>query len=89
MIFLLDYTYLADEILVSYEYGDNYIDFRNSLSINTNDLYYVTYKAGALRDALLKNFGTLVNIPELANVDLTFDRQRYRECLQAALIFFY
>ena len=83
--FFVDYTYLADEILVSYEFGDNYLDFRNSLALNTNDIYYVTYKAGALRDALLKNFGTLVNIPELANVDLTFDRQRYREALQAAL----
>jgi hypothetical protein len=83
--FFVDYTYLADEILVSYEYGDNYLDFRNSLALNTNDIYYVTYKAGALRDALLKNFGTLVNIPELSNVDLTFDRQRYREALQAAL----
>ena len=83
--FFIDYTYLADEILVSYEYGDNVLDFRNSLALNTNDIYYVSYKAGALRDALLKNFGTLVNIPELANVDLTFDRQRYREALQAAL----
>jgi hypothetical protein len=83
--FYVDYTYLADEILVSYEYGDNYLDFRQSLALSTNDIYYVSYKAGALRDALLKNFGTLVNIPELSNVDLTFDRQRYREALQAAL----
>jgi hypothetical protein len=84
--YFIDYTYLADEILVSYEYGDNYLDFRtSSLALSTNDTYYVSYKAGALRDALLKNFGTLVNIPQLANVDLTFDRQRYREALQAAL----
>lgn len=81
----VDYTYLADEILVSYEYGDNVLNFQSSLALNTNDIYYTTYKSGALRDALLKNFGTLVNISELANVDLNFDRQRYREALQAAL----
>jgi len=83
--YYIDYTYVADEIVVSYEYGDNVIDFRGSETVSTNDTYYVSYKAGALRDALLQNFGTLVNIPLLANVDLNFDRQRYREALQAAL----
>lgn len=83
--YFIDYTYLADELIISYEYGDNVIDFRQSNTVATNDLYYVSYKAGALRDALLKNFGTLVNVPILANVDLNFDRQRYREALQAAL----
>ena len=83
--YYIDYTYVADEIIVSYEYGDNVIDFRGSETVSTNDTYYVSYKAGALRDALLQNFGTLVNVPLLANVDLNFDRQRYREALQAAL----
>lgn len=81
----VDYTYLADEIIISYEYGDNVIDFRTSNSIPENTQYYVSYKAGALRDALEKNFGTLVNIPELINFNVDFDRERYRDALIAAL----
>ena len=83
--YFIDYTYVADEIVISYEYGDNVLDFRQSQTVAENDTYYVSYQAGALRSALLQNFGTLVNIPQLANVDLNFDRQRYREALQAAL----
>jgi hypothetical protein len=83
--FFVDYTYVADEILVSYEYGDNVIDFRKNTNLPTDTNYYVSYKAGALRDALLKNFGTLVNVPTLNNFDLSLDRERYREALQAAL----
>lgn len=80
-----DYTYVADEIIVSYEYGDNVIDFRTSKALSANTEYYVSYKVGALRDALLKNFGTLVNIPELTNFDVDFNRERYRDSLMAAL----
>jgi len=83
--YFIDYTYLADEIIVSYEYGDNVLDFRRNTNLPTDTNYFVTYKAGALRDALLKNFGTLVNIPELSNFDIDFDRERYREALIAAL----
>lgn len=83
--FFIDYTYVADEIIVSYEYGDNVIDFRTSETVPANTEYFATYKVGALRDALLKNFGTLVNIPELSNFDVDFDRERYREALMAAL----
>src|SRR5574337_1464185 len=83
--FFVDYTYVADEILVSYEYGDNVIDFRKNKNLPTGSNYYVSYKVGALRDALLKNFGRLVNVPDLADFDLTLDRERYREALQAAL----
>ncbi len=84
--YFIDYTYLADEILVSYEYGDNCIDFRSSQAINEGQTYYVTYKVGALRDALLKNFGSLVNLPILNNsFDISFPRENYREALQAAL----
>lgn len=83
--FFVDYTYLADEILVSYEYGDNVIDFRQNTNVPAGTQYYVSYKVGALRDALLKNFGTLVNVEDLASFDLTLDRERYREALQAAL----
>lgn len=83
--FFADYTYVADEILVSYEYGDNVIDFRKNLTLPSGSDYYVSYKVGALRDALLKNFGTLVNVPILSNFDLSLNRERYREALQAAL----
>lgn len=83
--FFVDYTYVADELLVSYEYGDNVLDFRQNKNLSVGKQYYVSYKAGALRDALLKNFGTLVNVPDLSNFDLSLDRERYREALQAAL----
>lgn len=86
--FYIDYTYVADEIIVSYEYGDNVIDFRRNSNLPANSIYYVTYKVGALRDALLRNFGTLVNIPELSNFDIDFDRERYRDALIAALTSF-
>jgi hypothetical protein len=83
--FFVDYTYVADEILVSYEYGDNVIDFRQNTNLPAGSTYYTSYKVGALRDALLKNFGTLVNVPDLATFDLSLNRERYREALQAAL----
>lgn len=83
--YFVDYTYVADEIIISYEYGDNDIDFRQSQTIPQNTQYFVTYKAGALRDALLKNFGTLVNVPQLSNFDIDFPRERYRDALVAAL----
>src|ERR1035437_3571531 len=84
----VDYTYLADEIIVSYEYGDNILDFRANKNLPTNTTYYVSYMVGALRGALLKNFGTLVNVPILANIDIDFDRERYRDALTAALTSF-
>lgn len=83
--FYIDYTYLADEIVISYEYGDNVLDFRNSSALNPNEDYYVSYKVGALRDALLKNFGLLIDIPILSTFDTLFDRERYRDCLIAAM----
>jgi hypothetical protein len=81
----IDYTYLADEILVSYEYGDNVLDYRNSDSLDEGTEYYVTYRVGALRDALLKNFGSLVDIPVINSFDTTFPRERYRDALTGAL----
>lgn len=83
--YFIDYTYLLDEIIISYEYGDNALDFRQSTALSPGDTYYITYKVGALRDALLKNFGTLINIPILNNLDLTLDRERYRDALMAAM----
>jgi hypothetical protein len=86
--YYIDYTYLADEILISYEYGDNVLDFRQSSALNAGDTYYVSYKVGALRDALLKNFGTLINIPILNSLDTSFNRERYRDALIAAMASF-
>src|SRR5690606_40371265 len=63
--YYIDYEYIAEEILITYEYGDNCIDHSISSTLNIGDEYYVTYKVGALRDALLKNFGSLVNVPIL------------------------
>ena len=83
--YFVDYTYLADEILVSYEYGNNVIDFSQSNKISAGTPYYVTYRVGALRDALVKNFGSLVDLPELASLDVNFPRERYRDALTAAL----
>lgn len=83
--YFVDYTYLADEILVSYEYGNNVIDFSQSNSLVAGTSYYVTYRVGALRDALVKNFGSLVNLPELTSIDVSFPRERYRDALMAAL----
>lgn len=83
--YYVDYSYLADEILVSYEYGDNVLDFRESGALDEGNTYFVTYKVGALRDSLLKNFGTLVDIPILNTFDTTLPRESYRDALMAAL----
>jgi len=83
--YFIDYTYLADEILVSYEYGDNVVDFRESSALEEGDEYYVSYRVGALRNSLLKNFGSLVDVPVMRNFDTTFARERYRDALMAAL----
>jgi len=80
-----DYTYLLDEIVISYEYGDNVIDFRQSNAVSENTTYYVSYRVGALRDALLKNFGSLLLIPELNVFNVDLDRERYRDALTGAL----
>lgn len=83
--YFADYTYLADEILVSYEYGDNVLDFRASDTLNEGDEYFVTYRVGALRDTLLPNFGGLVRINELQNFSVDFNRESYRDVLTGAL----
>ncbi len=83
--YFIDYTFLADEILVSYEHGDNNLDFRESDSLNEGEQYFATYKVGALRDALLKNFGSLVNLPILRSLDTTLPRENYRDALRGAL----
>lgn len=83
--YYIDYTALTDEIIVSYEYGDNSLDFRESGALNKNESYYVSYKVGALRQALLNNFGSLIDIDILNTFDITFERERYRDALMAAM----
>lgn len=81
----IDYSYLADEILISYEWGDNVIDYRESNILEENDTYYVTYLIGALRNSLLENFGSLVMVPELQVFDDELDRETYRDLIQGAM----
>ena len=83
--FFIDYSYLLDEIIITYEWGDNVIDFRQSNTLLENDTYYVTYLVGALRNSLLENFGSLVRVEELQVFDEELDREVYRDILQGAL----
>ncbi len=82
----VDYIYCNDELIISYEHGDNCIDFRDvSTEVSENSIYYVSYKYGALRDALFANFGTLVDIDILHNFNVDLNRERYRDALMACL----
>jgi hypothetical protein len=82
----VDYTYLMDELVVSYEYGNNLLDFRGmSSAISSGDQYYVTYRVGALRNALLNNFGSLFDVPLINHTDLNIPRESYRDVLFAAM----
>lgn len=81
----VDYGYLQDELLVSYEYGDNCLDFRQSRALEPGDEYYVSYRVGALRNSLQSNFGELMDIPVINTFDTSFDREVYRDVLQGAL----
>ena len=83
--YYIDYTYLADNIIVSYEYGDNVLDFSQSNTVAQGQQYYATYQVGALRDALMANFGSLINIPQLMSFDVDLPRERYRDLISAAL----
>lgn len=83
--YYVDYTYLNDEILISYEHGDNSIDFRESTALDYGREYFVTYMVGALRDSLLENFGSMISIEELNSFDINLDRERYRDALAGAL----
>lgn len=80
----IDYENIVDEILISYEYGDNEIYFPPGSKVSQGNEYFVTYQAGALRDALLKNFGSIINIKELNNLDVDLERERYRDALIGA-----
>lgn len=80
------YTYIKDDIYISYQYGDNSIDW--SISDNAllvGDTYYVDYEFGALRSQLKKNFGVMTEIPFFNNFELDVDREFYRDALQGTL----
>jgi len=81
----IDYIYCNDEIIISYEHGDNCLDFRESPTIKEDDIYYVSYKYGALRDALFSNFGSLIDMDILHNFNVDLNRERYRDALMACL----
>ncbi|KKN50068.1 hypothetical protein LCGC14_0636430 [marine sediment metagenome] len=81
----VDYNHLRDNITVSYEYGNNSLDWSISSSINTGDQYYVTYKYGALRDSLLLNFGSLTQVSQLTSFSPNFNRETYRDILGGTL----
>lgn len=80
-----DYTYSQDEILITYEYGDNVLDWSISSSLNEGDTYYVSYKYGALRNALRDNFGVLTGLEELSNIPDDLDRETYRSAVSGSL----
>lgn len=80
----IDYNYLADNIQVFYEYGDNEIEWLDS-SFSTGEEYFVSYEYGALRSALKVNFGLLTGIPFFERFGLNTDREIYRDALEASL----
>ena len=79
------YKYVYDDIVVSYEYGDNEMNWSISSSLIEGQEYYVSYKFGALRDALKNNFGILTKIPYFQNYSLYTDREQYRNALKAVI----
>jgi len=81
----IDYTYSKDEILISYEYGDNLLDWSISNTLIEGETYYATYRYGALREALLENFGVLTSLPELSTIPDNLDRETYRHAVAGSL----
>jgi hypothetical protein len=81
----IDYRYLQDELIISYEYGANSLDWSISDSLNNGDEYYITYKYGALRESLLSNFGSLTQIDQLTTFSPNLDREIYRSIVGGAL----
>ena len=81
----VDYAYVYDDIYISYEYGDNQIDWGISDAISEGEQYYVTYKYGALRSALRNNFGDLTGIPYFKTFSIDTDREVYRRAISGTL----
>ena len=81
----LDYSYVYDQISVWYEWGDNSIDWSIGNAIDEGSEYFVSYRYGALREALKRNFGILTGIPFFKEFSLTTDRELYRNALKGAI----
>lgn len=80
-----EYEYVLDNLRVTYEYGDNSINWAISDALNPGEEYFVTYRYGALRNALTSNFAALTRLGELVNIPLSFDRELYRDFLIGTL----
>ncbi|MFA5048810.1 MAG: hypothetical protein WC516_07325 [Patescibacteria group bacterium] len=81
----IDYAYTTDEILISYEYGDNILDWSISDTLEAGETYYVSYRYGALRNSLRDNFGILTGIDELSTIPDELDRETYRHMVEGSL----
>lgn len=83
--FFLDYSHLDDELLISYDWGDNQLDWSINDTLNIGEPYYVSYQYGASRDGLETNFGPLTNVSFLQNAPLSITRETYRTAVSAAI----
>lgn len=81
----VSYTYVKDDVYVSYQHGDNSLDWSISDALVEGQDYYVDYEFGALRTELKKNFGVLTEIPFFNNFELDVDREFYRDSLEGTL----
>lgn len=80
-----NYTHVADNLTVSYEYGDNSLDFSGGTAVSAGKQYYCSYKFGAMREGLGLNFGSLTQLPELTSFPLSTNREIYRDAVAGAL----
>lgn len=81
----INYSYVYDQIAVWYEYGDNELDWSISSNLEEGEEYYVSYRYGALREALATNFGSLTNIPFFNAFGINTNRELYRDAIQGTL----
>ena len=81
----IEYKYLKDDIYISYEYGDNQIEWIDNDAILEGENYYVTYEYGAMRQKLKDNFGNLTQIPFFTKFPLSVDREFYRDAIEGTL----
>lgn len=83
--YFIDYSHIDDEILVSYDWGDNQIDWSISDVLFQDEPYYVSYEYGASRDGLETNFAPLTNVDFLQTAPLSIGRETYRTAVGAAI----
>jgi hypothetical protein len=83
-----EYKYLKDDIYISYEYGDNQIEWIDNTAVLEGENYYVTYEYGAMREKLKDNFGNMTQVPFFTKFPLTVDREFYRDALEGTLASF-